>query len=106
MFGVAMNYADVSTYTDYHDLVINRMSLCNELLGCRYHSSLSNPLVLKYKYGKYKVLVSGSEIAEFRPYDLDGVPDAYQRLDGLYNGLWYLLRSHNLNQQIKNDIVQ
>lgn len=94
-----MTYEDVSRYTDLHDLIVNRVSLCNQLLGCKYDNSLDNPVLLRHAKGSYSVTIKGAMFATWHVYDLQQVEVAYNRLDGLYNGLWYL-GSQNINQQL------
>lgn len=91
-----MDYATVQDWTNLYELISNRVSVINQVLGARYDGLLTNPLQLHYHRGSYTCKVCGAEFASFRIYDLPSTSYAYDRLQGLNDGIWFLNRSGRL----------
>lgn len=91
-----MKYPDVCEWTRLYDLIENRVSVINQMLGARYDRCLENPCLVKYRRGEYSCLICGIEFCAWRIYDLDTTRRAMDRLEALNDGIWYLVRSGGL----------
>lgn len=91
-----MTYSDMCAWADFFDLINNRMSILNNILGARYDNCADSPCRIKYRTGRYRCEVCGETFAEFRVYDLDSTKRAFAMVDSLADGLWLLNRSGRL----------
>ena len=92
-----MNYHEVSQWVKMLDLVTNRVSVINQMLGARYDGCLENPCRLCYERGSYSCMICGECYASFPNYDMDATSAALSRLSDLNDGLWLLKRSGRLS---------
>ena len=91
-------YEIVTEWTDIYNLIVNRVSVINQQLGYGVDGLLCNPIRLVANMGNYTVLVGGVEYATFRVYDLKTTSIAFDRIDSLNDGLWYLFRCSIISQ--------
>ena len=96
-----MNFEQVDLWARLTDLINNRVSVGNQLLGARYDGCKDNPLQLKYERGRYSCMLCGEVYAFWGVYDLDATQTAFERIDALVDGLWLIGRSGfgNLNKR-------
>lgn len=90
-----MTYEQADLWARMHDLIYNRVSVVNQLLGARYDGCRENPLQVVYEHGRYRCVLCGEDYASFGVYDLDTTQRALDRIDALQDGLWLLVRSRN-----------
>lgn len=74
------------------DVVTNRVSVINQILGCKYDFQIDNPLLISSRRGRVSVTVYGAEFASSRMSDSDGLKAMLYVLDSLKAGLWLLSR--------------
>lgn len=79
------------------DLVVNRVSVINQILGARYDGCLDNPVRLRRVRGGYVVEVCGAPFVRYDLYDVHSTESALASLDALKEGLWLLNRSGGLS---------
>ena len=100
-----VTYHDVDEWTRWDDLIVNRVSIANQILGARFDGDLTNPVQVRTKRGERYVTICGEEYACWKLYDLDSVMRAFGNVDALSDGLWLLRRGkaiticEDLNQQ-------
>lgn len=92
----AQCYEDVSRWTDKIDLIINRVSILNQILGMRYDGLTTNPCQFSYVRGRYVLSICGESYAHVMLYDVASADAAIVMLDALADGLWLLRRSGRL----------
>lgn len=90
---MANNFDDVYRWVQLFDTLENRVAIINQLHGCRYDFSKTNPCLLEHGRGWYLVKYDGNEIARFRVYDLDSITSAFGIVDGFANAIWLLRRA-------------
>lgn len=83
-----LRYADVCRWTKVHNLIVNRISIINQIHGCRYDGLVTNPCKLKRRDGHYVVDYCGEEMARWLLYDVDTVESAFRVVDRLSRALW------------------
>lgn len=88
-----MDYATACEWLRLHDVIVNRVSIINQVLGARYDGCLDNPLLIRCKRGLYTVTLCGVDYVSWRAYDITSTDDALHILDGLKRGLWLIRRS-------------
>lgn len=88
-----MDYATACDWLRLHDVILNRVSIVNQLLGARYEGCSDNPLFIRCKRGVYTLSVCGADYVSWRAYDLDTTDVAYRMIDGLKRGIWLLGRN-------------
>lgn len=86
---VDMKYDDMYAWTRTFDLLANRVSIINQILG-------ANVVWVSYKRGLYVCTVCGAKLCDFRIYDLPSIDAAFASVDALSDGLWLLNRSGRL----------
>ena len=76
-----------------HDLAIldNRIEIINYMLGYGIKNAIGNPMMMCISRGEYRIMVGTCEMDSFGIYDYVGAEMALKRLDGLNDGLWYML---------------
>lgn len=74
------------------DLIANRVSIVNQLLGARFDGAKDNPLFVEYDHGRYVCKLCGEVYATWGVYDLCSTQAAYDRVDALADGLWLIGR--------------
>ena len=92
-----MRYEDVSNWSRLFELIANRVSVINQVLGARFDGDMSNPVHLSYERGRYVCEVCGVPFVDFAVYDLEATSSAFARIDDLSDGIWLLNRSGRLN---------
>lgn len=88
----ALTIEDMDTWTNLADLITNRVSIANQLLGAKYDGCLENPLRVLCKRGRYVCKLCGSDYATWRIYDMASTQYAYERISALSDGLWLIGR--------------
>lgn len=88
---------DSATYqamasADLVDVIINRVSVLNQILGCRYDFQKGNPVQLFSRRGMLTVLVCGAEYGATKVNDTAGLVALLSTLDSLKRGLWLMSR--------------
>ena len=83
-----MSYADMCEYVKVYDLVCNKVSLINQVLGCRYDFDCHNPCVLMHVGGRWRVVLFGRVLAEWAPWDVSGVRAALSFAQVAFDVLW------------------
>lgn len=91
-----MGYEEMSLWAKVFDLLKNRLGVCNQILGCRYHHSPDNPVRLVCHSGVYVVSFCGDEMVRFRAWDLEALTGACELLDHWQDCMWQLARSGRL----------
>lgn len=91
-----MDYYESARWSKQYDLVLNRVSIANQLFGCRYDFSCENPMTISKEHGSYSVSYLDAEVASFRRNDLNSVNAALHVLDQWSRCLWLLSRSGRL----------
>lgn len=91
-----MTCYDALRWTKLHDLIINRLGVANQILGCRYDFSSDNPCVLRTSRGWYVCEVNGMELCSWRRYDESTTRRALARVDALAGLLWSARRAGGL----------
>ena len=76
-----LSYADLVIWTKRYGLLCNRVKVVNQLHGCRYEQSPTNPCRVLYDHGEYSVLYRGSRLCTFGVYDVSGVSSALAVVD-------------------------
>ena len=74
------------------DLIANRISIANQLLGARFDGAKDNPLLVEYKHGRYTCILCGETYATWGVYDVESTQAAFDRVDALADGLWLIGR--------------
>lgn len=97
VFVVAMCYEDVTRWSQSLDLLMNRVGILNQILGCKYDQAPDNPLRLVCVRRSYVCEVCGCAFVRFRLYDIDGLESAISALDSFVEGLWLLNRTGRLS---------
>ena len=87
-----MTIEQVDLWARMADLVANRCSIVNQLLGARYDGAKDNPLQIDYDHGRYVCRLCGEEYATYGVYDIDSTQRAFDRVDALSDALWLLGR--------------
>ena len=83
---------DAAEWTRVDELLANRVSIANQILGARFDGDLSNPVrVVSFRGGR-RVTLCGERFCEYEMYDLDSINDAFARVDALSDSLWLLRR--------------
>lgn len=76
------------------DLIVNRVGIANQILGCRYSHSNGNPLRVRYsrKRRAYVLDVFGVEHIECGCCDVEGLERLFNIVDNFAGLLWLLSR--------------
>lgn len=91
-----MEYWEMSDFVRESKVVSNRVGVCNEILGCKYHHANDNPLTLVYSHGRYEVRYLGDLICSYRVWHLDEVRNASRIVDDWSRCLLLLRRGGQL----------
>ena len=89
----------MARWSKNYDLVLNRVSIANQLFGCRYDFASENPMTISKQHGSYSVCYLDAEVATFRRNDIDSVSSALRVLDQWSRCLWLLSRSGRLRRE-------
>ena len=84
---MSISYDDMCSWGKLTDLVVNRVSVINQILGARYDGCLENPVRLR----RVVAATWSRSAVPFCRYDLYDVPStesALASLDALKEGLW------------------
>lgn len=74
------------------DVISNRVSVINQILGCRYDFAWSNPVTVVARRGRLKVKIFGVTFKTARLCDSDQLDDVVVALDLLKSALWLMSR--------------
>lgn len=88
-----MEYHEVSNWVRLLELVRNRVSVINQMLGARLDGCVDNPCRITYRSGRYTCTICGEKFVTFTIYDIEETSDALSSLSVLNDGLWLLRRS-------------
>lgn len=91
-----LTYDQVSSWTDCHDLIVNRVAIMNQILGCRYDHSPDNPFVLERRRKGYVCKVCDAAYESWDLYNAIEAERALCSIESLKEGLWLLNRSGRL----------
>lgn len=80
------------TSVELMDVILNRVSIINQILGCRYDYAWTNPLVVVSRKGRISVDISRTTFSAAKCNDVDGLRDMLDRLDTLRRALWLMAR--------------
>lgn len=75
-------------YVKVYDLVCNKVSLINQVLGCRYDFDNHNPCVLVHVVGRWRVVLFGRVLAEWAPWDVSAVRAALSAAQVAFDVIW------------------
>lgn len=92
-----MRWEDMALWERKQTLVLNRLRIINQVMGCRYDESPDNPCTFGWRGGAYVVEWLGREVARMPIYDLEAAETAYQRLDAIADALWMARREGMLS---------
>lgn len=92
-----MRWEDMALWERKQTLVLNRLRIINQVMGCRYDEGKANPCTFCWRGGAYVVEWLGREVARMPIYDLEAAETAYQRLDAIAVALWMARREGMLN---------
>lgn len=87
-----MRWEDMALWERKQTLVLNRLRVINQVMGCRYDESPDNPCTFSWRGGAYVVEWLGREVARLPIYDLEAAETAFQRLDAIADALWMARR--------------
>lgn len=87
-----MRWEDMALWERKQTLVLNRLRVINQVMGCRYDESPDNPCTFGWRGGAYFVEWYGREVARMPIYDLEAAETAFQRLDAIADALWMARR--------------
>lgn len=88
-----ITYDDMVIFTREYNVLVSKIGIINEMLGCTFQQSIHNPCTLSYSHGRYTVTYDGYEICTFGTYDVQGVEDAVLRLGCWSDCVWNIRRS-------------
>lgn len=88
-----MDYATACEWLRMHDVILNRVSIINQVMGSRYDCSLDNPLLISCKRGLYTLTLCGADFVTWRAYDVSSTSDALRLVDSLKRAIWLIRRS-------------
>lgn len=80
------------TPTELMDVILNRVSIINQILGCKYDFAWDNPLVVSSRKGRVSVEISHATFSAERSSDADGLRRMLENLDVLKSALWLMTR--------------
>lgn len=82
-----------------HELISNRVGICNELLGCRYHHATTNPVRFITTGGESVVRVLDTEVGRCRGLDRESLRKVYDIVDSWSELIWDLSRYGYIKKQ-------
>lgn len=80
---MSKSYYDEIDFIRIHNLIINRISVINQLCGVPFDGLSDSLLFLRYRDGIYSLYFFGTHAYDYRIYDLDAAK-------GVFDGLSYL----------------
>ena len=86
-----MGTGEVARFGKCLSLLDNRIEVINYMLGYGIRNSLDNPMIMSISRGDYLIRVGDCEMDRFRIYDSEAAQRALDRIDGLNDGIWYML---------------
>jgi hypothetical protein len=92
-----LDYGDMLEWSRLYDLLLNRLGVCNQILGCRYAMAPDNPLTLRKSGSMYEVGFCGEVLADFKVWDLDGLRSVFGEMDTWSDCMWMLSRAGRLS---------
>lgn len=87
-----LKFDEMLLWSRRFDLVSNRVQIVNQLLGCRYDFSPTNPMRLVRTVSGYDVTFDGEVLASFRIWDLADIDDAIGVVEQWSSCVWRLGR--------------
>lgn len=88
-----LDYNVMCKWSQDFKVIENRVSIVNQIHGCRYDFDVSNPCALAYSHGRYSVTYDGLEVCGFGVYDADGIASALLSLTAWTDCLWRVRRA-------------
>lgn len=85
---MSMSYYDEIDFIRIHNLIINRISVINQLCGVPFDGLSDALLSLRYKHGNYSLYFFGVHAFDYRIYDLDMAKRVYEGLCYLEYFVW------------------
>lgn len=85
---MGLDYQQIYAFGKAHKLVVNRVSIINQLHGCRYDNGILNPCKLKWQRGRYVVTYCGRELCAYRLYDGTSADMAVSVVTALADMCW------------------
>ena len=80
------------TPVELMDVILNRVSIINQILGCKYDYAWNNPLVVSSRKGRVTVEISHAIFSAGRNSDAEGLRHMLENLDVLKSALWLMTR--------------
>lgn len=87
-----MTIYEINAWTKVVDLIVNRITIINQMMGYGIDGCLDNPMQRKMRGGRYVVTWYGVEFASYGVYDQCETEQALNRLDALNDGIWFMKR--------------
>lgn len=87
-----VEYERINDWLRWDDLIVNRASVANQILGARHDNDMTNPVRVKTLRGERAVYICGALFVKWRMYDETSAMEAYNRMDALSDSLWLLRR--------------
>lgn len=87
-----MEFYEMSRWSRRFDLVTNRIGVFNQVLGCRYDHSPTNPMRLVRSGRGYDVTFDGDVLTSFSLWDLAEIERSFAVVDQWSSCVWQLGR--------------
>lgn len=98
-----MDFGTLRDWATKYDLLVNRVGIVNEMLGCNYHISDENPMIIAKRDNSYSVRMYGEVIVSFRHYDNCGLIDAIECVELWHDVIWSLQRNGRIKRVHDNN---
>ena len=73
-----------------HDLIVNRVGIMNQIVGCRYDLKSDNPYAIVYEHGSYTFTYFATPVVSWKVYDLAQVDHAFEVADAWSQCTWLM----------------
>lgn len=80
------------TPVELMDVILNRVSIINQILGCKYDFAWDNPLCVVSRKGHVTIEISHATFSAERCSDANGLRRMLENLDVLKSALWLMAR--------------
>lgn len=94
-----MTEGEITECARLHDLIYNRVGICNQILGCRYHHNADNPLRIVKTGAVGVVTVDDVKVGEFKGLDRESLLKVYDMVDSWSELMWHLSRTGFIQKQ-------
>ena len=81
------------TPVELMDVILNRVSIINQILGCKYDYAWDNPLVVASGKGRVTVKISHAIFSAAKCSDAECLRSMLANLDVLKTALWLMSRA-------------